>query len=64
MKTQAVQVNEKNKEERQISGHGLNRPDHPRNIEEECLQKEPFSVNHFYSYPGRTMLLPTAWYDW
>ena len=51
MKTQAVQVNEKNKEERQISGSGLNRPDHPRTIVEECLRKEPFFVNHYYSHP-------------
>ena len=51
MKTQAVQVNEKNEEERQISRCGLNRPDHPRTIEEECLQKEPFFVNHYYSHP-------------
>ena len=51
MKTQAVQVNEKNKEERQISGSRLNRPDHPRTIEEECLRKEPFFINHYYSHP-------------
>ena len=51
MKTQAVQVNEKGEEERQINGRGLNRPDHPRTIEEECLGKEPFFINHFYSHP-------------
>ena len=50
METQAVQVNEKNKEERLIGGNGLNRPDHPRTIEEECLRKEPFFVNHYYSH--------------
>ena len=33
MKTQAVQVNETNKDERQINGGG----DHPRTVEEECL---------------------------
>ena len=37
MKTQAVQVNENKEEERQISRSGLNRPDHQRTIEEECL---------------------------
>ena len=37
MKTQAVQVNETNEDERQINGGGLNRPDHPRTVEEECL---------------------------
>ena len=33
MKTQAVQVNETNKDQRQINGGG----DHPRTVEEECL---------------------------
>ena len=50
MKTQAVQVNEKNKQERQIIEGGLNRPDHPRTVEEKCLRKEPFIVNHYYSH--------------
>ena len=50
MKTQAVQVNEKNEEERQISKSGINRPDHSRTIEEECLRKEPFFINHYYSH--------------
>ena len=50
MKTQAVQVHENKEEERQISRSRLNRPDHQRTIEEECLQKEPFFVNHYYSH--------------
>ena len=37
MKTQAVQVNETNEDKRQINGGGLNRPDHPRTVEEKCL---------------------------
>ena len=51
MKTQAVQVNEANEDERQINRGALNRPDHPRSVEEECLQKEPFFINHYYSHP-------------
>ena len=51
MKTQAIQVNETNRDEGQINRVALNRPDHPRSVEEECLQKEPFFVNHYYSHP-------------
>ena len=50
MKTQAVQVNENKEEERHIGGSRLNRPDHQRTIEEECLRKEPFFVNLYYSH--------------
>ena len=50
MKTQAVQVNETNGDESQINS-ALNRPDHPRSVEEECLRKEPFFINHYYSHP-------------
>ena len=50
MKTQAVHVNENKEEVRQISISRLNRPDHQRTIEEECLRKEPFFVNHYYSH--------------
>ena len=50
MKTQVVQVNEKNEEERQVCGSGLNRLEHPRTVEEEFLRKEPFFVNHYYSH--------------
>ena len=51
MKTQAVQVNETNRDEGQINRVALNRPDHPRSVEEECLRKEPFFVDHYYSHP-------------
>ena len=27
-----------------------NRPDHQKSLEEECLRKEPFFVNHYYSH--------------
>ena len=51
MKTEAVQVNEAKQDERQINRGALKRPDHPRSVEEECLQKEPFFINHYYSHP-------------
>ena len=50
-KTQAIQVNEINEGERQINRCVLGRPDHQRSVEEECLRKEPFFVNHYYSHP-------------
>ena len=50
-KTQAIQVNEIDKGERQINRGALNRPDHQRSVEEQCLQKEPFFINHYYSHP-------------
>ena len=50
-KTQAIQLNEISKDERQINRGASNRPDHPRSLEEECLRKEPFFVNHYYSHP-------------
>ena len=52
-KTQAVQVNETNREEGQTNRVALNRPSHPRSVEEEYLRKEPFFVNHYYSHPVR-----------
>ena len=51
MKTQVIQVNETNRDEGQINRVALNRPDHARSVEEECLRKEPFFVNHYYSHP-------------
>ena len=51
MKTQAAQVNETNREEGQTNRVALNRPSHSRSVEEECLRKEPFFVNHYYSHP-------------
>ena len=50
-KTQAIQVNEINEGEGQINRCALNRPDHQRSVEEECLRKEPFFINHYYSHP-------------
>ena len=44
-------MKEINEDERQIDRGVLNRPDHPRSVEEECLWKEPFFVNHHYSHP-------------
>ena len=37
MKTQAIQVNEINGDERQINRVALNRPDYPRSVEKEYL---------------------------
>ena len=51
MRTQAIQVNDINEGERQINRGVLNRPDHQRSVEEECLRKESFFVNHYYSHP-------------
>ena len=48
MKTQAVQVEEREEEEKQISAMGPNRPDYQRTVEEECLRKETFFINHYY----------------
>ena len=51
MKTQVIQVNKTNGDNRQVNRVVLNRPDYPRSVEEECLRKEPFFVNHYYSHP-------------
>ena len=51
MKRQAIQVNETNADEGQDNRTALNRLDYPRSVEDECLWKEPFFVNHYYSYP-------------
>ena len=50
MKTQAVQVDERKEEERQISATGLSRPNYQRTVEQECLRKEHFFVNHYCSH--------------
>ena len=34
-----------------MSETSLNRMDHQRPLGEECLQKEPFLINHYYSHP-------------
>ena len=49
-KTQAVQVNETNEGEGQINRVTLKRPVHQESMEEGCLQKEPFFINHYYSH--------------
>ena len=51
MKTQAIQVNKTNGDEGQINRVALNRLDYSRSVEDECLRKEPFFVNHYYSHP-------------
>ena len=51
MKTQAIQVSETNGDEGQVNGTALNRLDYSRSLGDECLQKEPFFVNHYYSHP-------------
>ena len=51
MKTQAIQVNKIKKVEEQANGTVLNRLDYSRSLGDECLQKEPFFINHYYSHP-------------
>ena len=48
MKTQAVQVDKNSENRRQICETSLNRAEHQRPLEEECLRKEPFFINHYY----------------
>ena len=50
-KTQAIQVNEIDEGEGQINRVTLKRPVHQGSMEERCLQKEPFFINHYYSHP-------------
>ena len=50
-KTQAVQVSETNGDEGQVNRAALNRLDYSRSVGDECLRKEPFFVNHYYSHP-------------
>ena len=50
-KTQAVQVNETDEGEGQINRVTLKRPVHQGSMEDRCLRKEPFFVNHYYSHP-------------
>ena len=50
-KTQAVQVNETNEGEGQINRVTLKRPVNQGSMEEGCLRKEPFFINHYYSHP-------------
>ena len=50
-KTQAVQVNETNEGEGQINRVTLKRPVNRGSMEEGCLRKEPFFINHYYSQP-------------
>ena len=47
----ATQVNEINKGKTYYNTDAPSRPDHQRSVEEECLRKEPFFVNHYYSHP-------------
>ena len=50
MKTQAIQVSETNGDEGQVNRTALNRQDYSRSLGDECLWKEPFFVNHYYSH--------------
>ena len=50
-KTQAIQVSETNGDEGQVNKTALNRLDYSRSLGDECLWKEPFFVNHYYSHP-------------
>ena len=51
-KTQATQVNEMNEHENYYNRDTPNRLDHQKCLEEECLRKEHFFVNHYYSHPA------------
>ena len=50
-KTQATQVHERERCENQSGQSTSRKPVHQGSIEEECLWKEPFFVNHYYSHP-------------
>ena len=50
-KTQAIQISKINGDKGQVNGTVLNRLDYSRSLGDECLQKEPFFVNHYYSHP-------------
>ena len=50
-KTQAVQVNETDEDGGEINRVTLKRPAHQGSMEERCLRKEPFFINHCYSHP-------------
>ena len=49
-KTQAIQVNETDEGEGQINRVTSKRPVNQGSMEEGCLQKEPFFINHYYSH--------------
>ena len=49
-KTQATQVHERERCENQSGQSTSRKPVHQGSIEEECLWKEPFFVNHYYSH--------------
>ena len=50
-KTQATQVHERERCENQSGQSTSRKLVHQGSIEEECLRKEPFFVNHYYSHP-------------
>ena len=50
-KTQATQVHGRERCKNQSGQSTLRKPVHQGSIEEECLRKEPFFVNHYYSHP-------------
>ena len=49
-RTQATQVNETNGDKGQDNRTALNRIDYSRSMGDECMQKQPFFVNHYYSH--------------
>ena len=51
MRTQAIQVNETNGDKGQDNRAALNRIDYSRSMGDECMWKEPFFINHYYSHP-------------
>ena len=50
-KVQAIQVNETSEDGGVINRVALTKPAHEESIEERCLRREPFFVNHYYSHP-------------
>ena len=50
-KTQATQIHERERCKNQSGQFTLRKPVHQGSIEEECLWREPFFVNHYYSHP-------------
>ena len=50
MRTQAIQVSKTNGDEGQDNRTVLDRTNYSRSMEDECMRKEPFFVNYYYSY--------------
>ena len=50
-KTQAIQVSKTNGDKGQVNRTVLNRLDYSRSVGDQCLLKDPFFINHYYSHP-------------